>query len=70
MMKINFLTFITICILSFIYLYFSEYYFNFCIGDSFYVVNYFYVVLLLIIVTIAFYLVRISIRKLKNKQVN
>lgn len=65
-MKINFLTFLKISIISFIYLYFSEYYFDFCIGDSFYVVNYLYVALLVAILSFTFHLTQILIRKLKT----
>lgn len=48
-MKNNFLIFLTIGILLFVFLYFSDFYFNLNIGDTYYVVNYFYVALLFLI---------------------
>jgi hypothetical protein len=65
-MKIKFFTFLVICVIAFIYFYFYQYYFNFCIGDTFYFVSYFYIPLLVIIVSSVIYLVKFLIWKLKN----
>lgn len=62
-MKINFLIFSIIGIVTFLYFYFSEYYFNINIGDSYYVVNYFYPVLILLVFGNMIYFF-----KLKKKQ--
>lgn len=65
-MKIKFLTFLTIGTLLLIFFYFVEYNFNFCIGDTFYVVSYFFIPLLVIIVSTAIYFVKFLICKLKK----
>ena len=66
-MKINLFRFHVICLIAFVYLYFCQYYFNFCIGDTFYVVSYFYIPLLVIIVSTVIYFMQFLIWKLKSK---
>ncbi len=49
-MKNKFLPFLTIGIVLFVFFYFSDYYFNLNIGDTYYVINYFYPILILLII--------------------
>lgn len=49
-MKNKFLVFLTIGVLLFVFFYFSDYYFNLNIGDTYYVINYFYPMLILLII--------------------
>ena len=65
-MKTRFLIFQTIGILLFIYFYFlQKNYFDVFIGDTFYIINYFYPVLLVLIIGNLFYLYK----RLKTKKV-
>lgn len=54
-MKNKYLVFITIGIVLFVFFYFSDYYFNLNIGDTYYVINYFYPILILLIIGSVFY---------------
>ena len=54
-MKNKFLVFLTIGVVLFIFFYFSDYYFNLNIGDTYYVINYFYPILILLIIGGFFY---------------
>jgi hypothetical protein len=49
-MRSKFLVFLIIGIVLFVFFYFSDYYFNLNIGDTYYVVNYFYPILILLII--------------------
>lgn len=49
-MKIKFYIFLIIGIASLLFFYFSDYYFNLNIGDSYYVVNYFYPTVFVLII--------------------
>ncbi|PBI87954.1 hypothetical protein BSF41_28250 [Flavobacterium sp. ACN2] len=49
-MNNKFLVFLIIGIMLFIFFYFSDYYFNLNIGDTYYVINYFYPILVLLII--------------------
>ena len=65
-MKNKFLVFLTIGVVLFIFFYFSDYYFNLNIGDTYYVINYFYPILILLIIGGFF----IFIKKPKEKYHN
>lgn len=65
-MRSKFLIFSTISFSLFVFFYFSEYYFDFCIGDTFYVVNYFYLVLLVYLLGCVYDLIK-YIKKKKSK---
>ncbi len=60
-MKNKFLPFLTIGIVLFVFFYFSDYYFNLNIGDTYYVINYFYPILILLIIgSIVYFYKRIN----------
>lgn len=63
-MKNKFLIFQAIGILLFVFFFFSDYYFDIFIYDTIYNVNYFYPVLLFLIIGSVYYLIKY--RKLKN----
>ena len=69
-MKINAFIFLIICFIAFVYFYFNQYYFNFCIGDTFYVVSYFYIPVVVITMSVVIYLMRFLIRKLYRQRKN
>jgi hypothetical protein len=54
-MKNRFLIFQTIGVLLFIFFFFSKYYFSVFIYDTIYIINYFYLVLLFLIIGSVFY---------------
>lgn len=58
-MKNNFLTFLTIGTLLWIFFYFVEYNFNFCISNTFYIVSYFYPAILVLTIWYIFLFYRI-----------
>lgn len=64
-MKNRFLIFLTIGILLFVFFYFSDYYFNLNVGDTYYVINYFYPILLLLILGNVFYFYKLYKRKIE-----
>ncbi|TCN57390.1 hypothetical protein D0809_12500 [Flavobacterium circumlabens] len=57
-MKNRFLIFLTICILLFVFFFFSNYYFDVFIYDTIYNINYFYLVLVFLLVGSIFYFVK------------
>lgn len=66
-MKINFLIFLTSGTLLLIFLYFSEYNFNFCIANTFYIVSYFFPVLFFLIIGSLYYGIKFFRLKASNK---
>lgn len=63
-MKNKFLLFLIIGIALFVFFYFSDYYFNLNIGDTYYVINYFYPILIVLIVGSAIYFYKRTKEKL------
>lgn len=63
----NYLIFVTICILLFVFLFFNEYYYTINFYDTYYHISYFFFVLPIFIIGTIFYLVKILIEKLKTR---
>ena len=59
-MKIKFYIFLIVGIVALLFFYFSDNYFNLNIGDSYYVVNYFYPVLILLVFGNMFYIFKLK----------
>ncbi len=64
-MKIKFYIFLIVGIVALLFFYFSDYYFNLNIGDSYYVVNYFYPVLILLVFGNMIYIFKLKKRSEK-----
>jgi|GEM_PF-1618802 len=63
----NYLIFVTICILLFVFLFFNEYYYTINLYDTYYHISYFFFVLPVFIIGTIFYLMKILIEKLKTR---
>lgn len=63
----NYLIFVTICILLFVFLFFNEYYYTINLYDTYYLISCFFFVLPIFIIGTIFYLVKILIEKLKTR---
>lgn len=67
MLTRNYLIFLTICILLFVFFYFNEYYYTINLYDTYYHISYFFFVLPIFIIGTIFCLVKILIEKLKTR---
>ncbi len=63
----NYLIFVTICILLFVFFFFNEYYYTINFYDTYYLISYFFFVLPIFIIGTIFYLMKILIEKLKTR---
>lgn len=62
----NYLIFTTICILLFVYFYFSQYYYTINLYDTYYLINYFFFVVVAFIIGTVFYLRKLLIKRLEK----
>lgn len=63
----NYLIFLIICILSFVYFYFVQYFFTINFYDTYYVVSYIFFVPVFYIIGSLFYLRKVLVEKLKRR---
>ncbi|WP_140503381.1 hypothetical protein [Flavobacterium pectinovorum] len=63
----NYLIFVTICIMLFVFFYFNQYFFTINFYDTYYVISYFFFALPIFIIGTIVYLVKILIEKLKTR---
>lgn len=54
----NYLIFLTICILSFIYFYFDQHFYTINLYDTYYLISYFFLVIPVLIIGTVFYLIK------------
>lgn len=62
----NYLIFVTICILLFVYFYFIEYYYTINIYDTYYLISYFFFVPPILLIGSLFYLRKVLIYKIQK----
>lgn len=63
----NYLIFVTICIMLFVFFYFNQYFFTINFYDTYYLISYFFFVLPIFIIGTIFHLTKILIEKLKTR---
>lgn len=69
-MKNKVLIFQAICLLLFVFFFFSEYYFDVFIYDTIYIINYFYLVLVFLIIGNVFFTIKFYKSKYVKKMLS